>query len=95
MRSRRGSLPPLSLSASADCAHGDYGTGPESYCTYQPEIVRWLFIFFQCGFPGLLALLAAWPTYFYPLEREAHTQVTEGIAAHKRGESAVDPLTGT
>ena len=95
MRSRHGSLPPLSLSASADCAHGDYGTGPESYCTYQPEIVRWLFIFFQCGFPGLLALLAAWPTYFYPLEREAHAQVTEGIAAHKRGESAVDPLTGT
>ena len=30
----------------------------------------------------------------YPLEREQHGKVTEGIAAHNEGRSATDPLTG-
>jgi hypothetical protein len=59
------------------CAHGDDGTGPESYCTYQPATVRTLFIILQCLFPGLVALLAAWPVKNYPMLRLHHHQLNE------------------
>ena len=77
------------------CAYGSESrTGPEAFSTYQPGSVRVLFIMFQTLVPGLVALMAAYPTYFYPLRRDSHGKVIEGIAAHKKGEMAVDPLSG-
>jgi GPH family glycoside/pentoside/hexuronide:cation symporter len=40
---------------------------------------------------GVLSLLAF---MLFPIDEKAHGQVLEGIERHKRGESAVDPLTG-
>ena len=102
---------------SSMCAYTEQSTGPEAFCTYQPTAVYYWFKFFLGAFPGMCALLAAYPTYCkrhhfpqgvsksrlftvdscaadYPLEREQHGKVTEGIAAHNEGRSATDPLTG-
>ena len=59
-----------------------YCADPLAFCTYQPAAVRWLFIVFQCAVPGICALLAAWPTYFYPLGRETHDLITQARASH-------------
>eukprot|EP01047_Picozoa_sp_COSAG01_P111857 COSAG01_NODE_40627_length_461_cov_1.146409_1_plen_70_part_01 len=33
---------------------------PADFCTFQPPLVKGLFIFFLSAFPGLCALLALW-----------------------------------
>lgn len=53
---------------------------------------------------GIRAIYALTPAAFgaisfflarlYPISEEVHAQIKLGVAAHKRGESAVDPLTG-
>ena len=40
---------------------------------------------------AVIALVVAW---YYPISRRVHEQIWEGIEAHKRGESARDPITG-
>jgi hypothetical protein len=67
---------------------------PPDFCTFQPPLVKGLFIFFLSAFPGLCALLALWPLCRYPLGRAEHAELSRGIAAHKRGDAACDPLTG-
>jgi hypothetical protein len=37
------------------CTHDEEGSGPESFCTFQPDSVRVLVIVFQCAFPGLVS----------------------------------------
>ena len=48
---------------SSMCAYTEQSTGPEAFCTYQPTAVYYWFKFFLCAFPGMCALLAAYPTY--------------------------------
>ena len=63
------------------------------YCTYQQPAVRLWFICFMCFFPGLCGMLAAWAINGFPLLRASHKEVVAGIAAHKEGKEATDPLT--
>ena len=58
-----------------------------------PEVlmgIRVLYALVPATFAALAGLLAL----LYPLNQEAHTAIRAGIDAHKRGEEAVDPLTG-
>jgi len=44
--------------------------------------------------PAGTALIAFGIACFFPITQPVHQKIWNGIAAHKRGESAVDPLTG-
>jgi GPH family glycoside/pentoside/hexuronide:cation symporter len=44
--------------------------------------------------PALTALVAFAVACFFPITQQVHQRIWEGIEAHKRGESAQDPLSG-
>lgn len=44
--------------------------------------------------PACTALVAFFVACFYPISETVHRAIWQGIEAHKRGERAVDPLTG-
>jgi GPH family glycoside/pentoside/hexuronide:cation symporter len=44
--------------------------------------------------PAASALLAFGVAWLYPITEEVHRRVWQGIEAHRRGEDAVDPVTG-
>lgn len=44
--------------------------------------------------PAATALIAFFVAWAYPISRQVHEQIWQGIEAHKRGEVARDPITG-
>jgi GPH family glycoside/pentoside/hexuronide:cation symporter len=75
---------PLSILASLG-----YQPGVEQSETVKLAI-RAIFAFGPACF-GLIAFAVA---CFYPISESVHRRIQEGIAAHARGETALDPLTG-
>jgi GPH family glycoside/pentoside/hexuronide:cation symporter len=58
-----------------------------------PEVIFWI-KFLYALFPVAFYIVALSILSRYPLSEAAHVEIRAGIAAHGRGESAVDPLTG-
>jgi glycoside/pentoside/hexuronide:cation symporter, GPH family len=65
---------------------------------YQPNVpqtpevllaIRGVFAFA----PALFSVLAFFIAWFFPIDEKIHRAILEGVAAHDRGESAIDPLT--
>mgnify|MGYP001453163289 CR=1 FL=1 len=44
--------------------------------------------------PAVTSLVALGLAIFYPIDEAVHARILEGIARHRRGEDAVDPITG-
>jgi GPH family glycoside/pentoside/hexuronide:cation symporter len=79
-----GSSIPLAILATA-------GFVPNQVQTDQVDfVIRFMYSIFPAGF-YVTALLIVMR---YPISREAHEKIRTGIAAHERGETAVDPVTG-
>ena len=58
-----------------------------------PEVllgIRVLYALVPASFAALAGLLAL----LYPLSKQVHASIRAGIDAHRRGEAAIDPLTG-
>jgi len=60
----------------------------------QTETVQFTIRAIFCLGPAATALIAVCIGWFYPLTRAKHEEIWTGIAAHKRGETVVDPITG-
>ncbi|MCG8589514.1 MAG: MFS transporter [Proteobacteria bacterium] len=60
----------------------------------QSETVQWTIRAIYGLGPAITAALAMVVASFYPISQAVHTAIRQGIDAHARGESAVDPLTG-
>jgi len=60
----------------------------------QSETVQFTIRAIFCLGPAATALIAFSIGWFYPLTRAKHEEIWQGIAAHKRGETVVDPITG-
>ena len=60
----------------------------------QSESVRWAIRLLYAGIPGVMGLVAMLVAMRYPIDEAVHAATLAGIAAHKRGETALDPITG-
>ena len=60
----------------------------------QSETVQFTIRAIFCLGPAATALIAFSIGWFYPLTRAKHEEIWKGIAAHKRGETVMDPITG-
>jgi len=60
----------------------------------QSETVQFTIRAIFCLGPAATALIAFSIGWFYPLTRAKHEEIWQGIAAHKRGETVLDPITG-
>jgi GPH family glycoside/pentoside/hexuronide:cation symporter len=60
----------------------------------QTESVQFTIRAIFCLGPAATALIAVCIGWFYPLTRAKHEEIWKGIAAHKRGETVADPITG-
>jgi Na+/melibiose symporter-like transporter len=60
----------------------------------QSETIRFTISAIYGLAPALFGVLSLLIFLFFPITEKTHAQVLEGIEAHKRGEPAVDPLTG-
>ena len=60
----------------------------------QSETVRFAISAIYGLAPALFGVLSLLIFLLFPINEKTHAMVLEGIEAHKRGESAVDPLTG-
>jgi glycoside/pentoside/hexuronide:cation symporter, GPH family len=60
----------------------------------QSETVTFALRVIFCLLPAATAVVAFGVGLYYPITRAAHEQILEGIERHKRGESALDPVTG-
>jgi len=60
----------------------------------QSETVTFALRVIFCLLPAMTAVVAFGVGLYYPITREAHRQILDGIERHKRGEPAVDPVTG-
>jgi GPH family glycoside/pentoside/hexuronide:cation symporter len=60
----------------------------------QSETVQWAIGAIFALAPAATALIALPLAINYPIDERVHGRILEGIERHRRGESAVDPLTG-
>lgn len=58
-----------------------------------PEVILTLRIIFG-AVPATFSLMALGLAIFYPVTERVHHRIAQGIDAHRRGETAIDPLTG-
>jgi GPH family glycoside/pentoside/hexuronide:cation symporter len=79
-----GSSIPLAILAAS-------GFVPNQVQTEQVDfVIRFMYSIFPAGFYVTAVLIVM----RYPISREAHVAIRDGIATHARGETSVDPLTG-
>jgi MFS family permease len=60
----------------------------------QNETVTFALRVIFCLLPAATAIVAFVVGLYYPITREAHRLILEGVERHKRGETALDPVTG-
>lgn len=60
----------------------------------QSETVQFTIRAIFCLGPASTATIAFVIACFYPINREIHNRIWEGIEQHKRGETVIDPITG-
>ena len=60
----------------------------------QTESVQWAIRVLFAAAPGIMAILAMGVAFKYPINERIQRATLAGIEAHRRGESALDPITG-
>ena len=60
----------------------------------QSETVQWTIRAFMSVAPAIIAVVTFLIALRYPLTQQVHQAIRTAIAAHERGETALDPLTG-
>ena len=60
----------------------------------QPDAVNWAIRLLYAGVPGTMMLVAIFFALRYPIDERVHRLTLAGIAAHRRGDVATDPITG-
>ena len=60
----------------------------------QPDAVNWAIRLLYAGVPGTMMLVAIFFALRYPIDERVHRLTLDGIAAHRRGAVATDPITG-
>ena len=60
----------------------------------QTDAVNWAIRLLYAGLPGTMMLVAIFFALRYPIDERVHRRTLAGVAAHRRGEAATDPITG-
>ncbi|HIG39859.1 MAG: glycoside-pentoside-hexuronide (GPH):cation symporter [bacterium] len=60
----------------------------------QTESVQFTIRAIFCLAPACMAITAFSIGWFYPLTKKKHEEIWQGIEAHRKGESVIDPITG-